>query len=125
MDCTNQQPPQRRSADSNLVWVGSKWLLAFPKVPVTADTPLTQTIFLPCCPLNDRRRAAGTIFKIGRLSSLFSCLFPTRLLIFLFLLMSGNVHPNLCLVFPCSVCAGNMTWRGRQCNAAPAPNAFI
>ena len=26
--------------------------------------------------------------------------------------MSGNVHPNLCLVFPSSVCAGNVTWRG-------------
>ena len=28
--------------------------------------------------------------------------------------MSGNVHPNSCLVFPCSVCAGNVTWRGRS-----------
>ena len=32
-------------------------------------------------------------------------------------LMSGNFHPNPCPVFPCSVCGGNVTWRGRpvQC----------
>ena len=28
--------------------------------------------------------------------------------------MSGNVHSNPCPVFPCSVCAGNATWRGRS-----------
>ena len=28
--------------------------------------------------------------------------------------MSGNVHPNPCPVFSCSVCAGNVTWRGRS-----------
>ena len=27
--------------------------------------------------------------------------------------MSGNIHPNPCPVFPCSVCAENLTWRGR------------
>ena len=27
--------------------------------------------------------------------------------------MSGNVHPNPCPIFPCSVCDGNVTWRGR------------
>ena len=30
------------------------------------------------------------------------------------LLMNGNVHSNPCPVFPCSVCAGNVTWRGRS-----------
>ena len=34
-----------------------------------------------------------------------------RLLIFL---MSGNAHPNPGPVFPCSVCASNMTWSGRS-----------
>ena len=29
-------------------------------------------------------------------------------------MMSGNVHPNPCPVFPCLVCAGNVTWRGRS-----------
>ena len=74
-------------------------------------------------PLNDRRRAAQSIFKIGRLFSLFllSCLTLAllRLLILLLLLMSGNVHPNPGPIFPCSVCAGNVTWRGKsvQCCA--------
>ena len=28
--------------------------------------------------------------------------------------MGGNVHPNPCPDFPCSVCAGNVIWRGRS-----------
>ena len=73
-------------------------------------------------PLNDRRRAAHSFFKIGRLFSfLFSCpsLALLRLLILLLLLMSGNVHPNSGPIFPCSVCTGNVTWRGKsgQCCA--------
>ena len=79
-------------------------------------------IFSLCCPLNDRSRAAHSFFKIGRLFSLFlfSCpsLALVRLLILLLLLMSGNVHPNPGPIFPCSVCAGNVTWRGKsvQCS---------
>ena len=87
--------------------------MAFPRVPVTPGTPLTQTIFSPYSPLNDRRRVARSLFKIG-LSSLYSCLSLARLLILLLVLISGNVHPNPCLVFPCSMCAGNVTWRGRS-----------
>ena len=75
-------------------------------------------IFSLCCPLNDRRRAAHSIFKIGRLFSLFllSCLTLAllRLLILLLLLMSSNVHPNPGPIFPCSVCAGNVTWWGKS-----------
>ena len=80
-------------------------------------------IFSLCCPLNDRRKAAHSFFKIGRLFSFFhfSCpyLALLRLLILLLLLMSGNVHPNPGPIFPCSVCAGNVTWRGKsvQCCA--------
>ena len=79
-------------------------------------------IFSLCCPLNDRRRAAHSIFKIGRLFSLFllSCLTLALLrLLILLLMMSGNVHPNPGPIFPCSVCAGNVTWRGKsvQCCA--------
>ena len=79
--------------------------------------------FSLCCPLNDRRRATHSIFKIGRLFSLFllSCLTLALLclLILLLLLMSGNVHPNPGPIFPCSVCAGNVTWLGKsvQCCA--------
>ena len=75
-------------------------------------------IFSLCCPLNDRRRAAHSIYKIGRLFSLFPLSCPTpallRFLILLLLLMSGNVHPNPGPIFPCSVCAGNVTWRGKS-----------
>ena len=113
--CTNQQPPQRGGAVPDLVWVGSKQLLAFPRVPVTQALPY---IFTLCCPLNDHRRAAHSINKFGRLSSLFLLSCPTlallRLLILLLLLMSGNVHPNPGPIFPCSVCAGNVTWRGKS-----------
>ena len=28
--------------------------------------------------------------------------------------MSGKVHPNPGPIFPCSVCAGNVTWRGKS-----------
>ena len=75
-------------------------------------------IFLLCCPLNNRRRAAHSIYKIGRLLSLFPLSCPTlallHLLILLLFLMSGNVHPNPGPIFPCSVCAENVTWQGKS-----------
>ena len=75
-------------------------------------------IFLLYCSLNDRRKAAHSFFKIGRLFSLSLFSYPSlsllRLLILLLLLMSGNVHPNPRPIFPCSVCAGNVTWRGKS-----------
>ena len=80
-------------------------------------------IFSLCFPLNDRRRAAHSFFKIGRLFSLFLFSCPSLallcLLILFLLLMSGNVHPNPGPIFPCSVCAGNVTWRSKsvQCCA--------
>ena len=43
--CTNQQPPQRGGVVADIVWVESKWLLAFSGIPVTLDTPLTQSPF--------------------------------------------------------------------------------
>ena len=113
--CTNQQPPQRGGAVPDPVWVGSKWLLPSRGSQLPRALPY---IFSLCCPLNDRRRAAHSIFKIGRLFSLFPLSCPTlallRLLILLFLLMSGNVHPNPGPIFSCSVCAGNVTWREKS-----------
>ena len=91
--------------------------VGLPRVSATPGTPVTQAIFSLCCPLIDRRRAARSLFEIGRLFSLFSCLSFARLFLLLLLLMSGNVHPNLGPVISCSMCAGNVTWRGRlvQC----------
>ena len=40
-DCTNQRLPQRGGVLPDPIWVGLKWLLAFPRVP---DTPGTH----PC-----------------------------------------------------------------------------
>ena len=37
-----------------------------------------------------------------------------RFLILLLLLMSGNVHPNPGPIFPCSLCAEYVTWRGKS-----------
>ena len=92
-----------------LGWV--EMAVGLPKGPSYPE--LSPFIFSLCCPLKDRRRAAHSIFKIGRLFSLFllSCLTLAllRLLILLLLLMSGNVHPNPGPIFPCSVCAENVT----------------
>ena len=45
LNCTNQQQPQRGDAVPNPVWVGLKWLLAFPRVPVTPGTPSHKPFF--------------------------------------------------------------------------------
>ena len=82
-------------------------------------------IFSLSCPLNDRRRAARSFHKIGRLFSfsLFSCPSLACLhLLLLLLLMSGNVHPNPGPIFPCSVCAGNVTWRGKSVQCCTCSN---
>ena len=96
---------------SCLSWV--KMAVGSPEGRSYPGHSLTQIIFSPCSPLNDRRRVARSFFKIG-LFSLFSCLSVARLLILLLLLMSSNVHPNPCPVFPCLVRAGNVTCQGKS-----------
>ena len=112
-----------QSTAASTWWCGPRPCLGWVEMAVgLPDGPSysghSPIIFSLCCPLNDRRRAAHSIFKIGRLFSLFLLSCPTlallRLLILLLLLMSGNVHPNPGPIFPCSVCAGNMTWRGKS-----------
>ena len=68
-------------------------------------------IFSLCCTLNDRRMAEHSFFKIGRLFSLSPALLHLHILLHL---MSGNVHPSPGSIFPCSVCAGNVIWRGKS-----------
>ena len=118
--CINQQPPQRSGAVPDPVWVGRNG--CWPSRG--SQLPRALTFFASLCyPLNDRRRAAHSFFKIGRLFSLFVYSCPSlallRLLIFLFFLMSGNVHSIPGPIFSCSVCAENVTWRGKsvQCCA--------
>ena len=36
--------------------------------------------------------------------------------------MSSNVHPNPGSIFPCSVCAGNVTWRGKSVQCCTCSN---
>ena len=81
--------------------------------------------FFAMLPPERPQKGSTQLSKIGRLFSLFLFLFSFPflallcLLILLLLLMSGNVHPNPGPIFPCSVCAGNVTWRGKsvQCCA--------
>ena len=77
-------------------------------------------LFFAVLPLNDRRRAAHSFFEIGRVSSF--CLSLARLRLLILLLMSGNVHPNPDPVIPCSVCAGNVSWRGRSVQCCTCSN---
>ena len=67
----------------------------------------SRIIFSLCRALNDCRKAAHSFLKIGHLFAL------ARPRLFL-LLMSGNVHLNPGPIFLCSVCAGNVNWRGRS-----------
>ena len=105
-------------------WPRLGWIEMAVGLPGGPSYPGHSPLFFRyAAPLNDRKRAAHSSFKIGRLFSLF--LFPSpslallRFLILLLLLISGNVHPNPGPIFPCSVCAGNVTWRGKsgQCCA--------
>ena len=106
---------------------GLKMAVGFPEGPSYPGH--TPSFYRYAAPLNDCRRAAHSFFKIGRLFSLslFSCHSLARLGLFisLLLLMSGNVYLNPGPIFPCSVCAGIVTWPASQCNASPAPNGSI
>ena len=102
-----------------LGWI--KMTVGLPEVSVTPGAPLKQTMVSLCSPLNDCTRVACSLFKIV-LFSLFSYLSLDRLLILLLLLMISNVYLNPCLVFPCSVCGGNVTWRGRSVQGCTCSN---
>ena len=118
--CTNQQPPQRGGAIPEQFGLGQNGCWPSRGSQLPRALPF---IFSLSCPLNDHRRAPHSFFKIGGLFSLFLLSCPAlallRFLILLLLLMSGNIHPNPGPIFPCSVCAGNVTWRGKsmQCCA--------
>ena len=62
--CTNQQPPQRGGAVPDSVWVGSKWLLAFPTVPVTPGTPVSFSRIHSCFFSDWRRTVSSKLFDM-------------------------------------------------------------
>ena len=95
-----------------LGWV--KMVVGLPEGPSYCRQSPHPIISSLCCPLNNSKRAGLSHSKIGCLSLLFFCLFLARILILLLLLTSDNVHSNSGPVFPCSVCARNVTWRGRS-----------
>ena len=64
--CTNQQPPQRGGVVPNPVWVGSKWLLTFSRVPVTPGTPL-ENVFVNCVSIQVIRFIFFTLFLTNSL----------------------------------------------------------
>ena len=108
--CTNQQPPKHCGS---VPGVGVEMAVGLPEGPSFPG----HFIFSLCCPMNDRRRAAHSFLKIGRLFSLFffcPSLARLHLLTLLLLLMNGNVYPDPGPIFPCSVCAKNVTWRGKS-----------
>ena len=90
--------------------VGLPEALSYPGISV-------EPFFCRAVPQNDRRRAAHSFSKNQSTDfSFFFYLFHVRLRLFilLLLLMSGNVHPNPGPIFPCSVCAGNVTLRDKS-----------
>ena len=91
--CTNQQPPQRDGAVPDPVWVGSKWLLDFPRIPVNPGIPLHFFAMLP-----PERLQKGSTQLLQNRSPVFSFLLPVFVSLF----------------FSCSLCAGNVTWRGKS-----------
>ena len=90
-------------------WVGLKWVLTFSRVPVTPDTPLYFFAMLP-----PEQLQTSSTQLLQNWSPVFSSFALLRLLILLLLLMNGNSHPNPGPCFPCSVCAGNVTWWGKS-----------
>ena len=112
-----------QSTTASKWWCGPRphlgWVEMAVGLPVATSYPrhsLAKNHFFAMLPPERPQKAAYNLFKIGRLSFPFSCLSLAR--IRLLLLMSVNVHPNPGPIFPCSVCPGNVTWRGRpvQCS---------
>ena len=119
----NELSELHQSTAASTWWCGPRprlgWVEMAVGLPLGSQLPRALPfIFSLCFLLNDRSRAAHSFLKIGRLFSLFlfSCpsLARLRLLILLFLLMSDNINSNPGPIFPCSVCVGNVTWRGKS-----------
>ena len=88
-------------------------------------------IFYPCCPMRghiwtaflnpiDRPPTSSTFFRTTLLSPSFHpkplhySFHPPLILIFMLLLISGDIHPNPGPIDPCSVCSRRVTWGNRS-----------
>ena len=88
-------------------------------------------IFYPCCPMRghiwtaflypiDCPPTSSTFFWTTLLSPSFHpkplhySFHPPLILIFMLLLISGDIHPNLGPIDPCSVCSCRVTWGNRS-----------
>ena len=91
----------------------------------------TLLIFYPCCPMRghiwtaflnpiDRPLNSSTFFRTTLLSLSFHpkplhyLSHPPLIRIFMLLLISGDIHPNLGPIDPCSVCSRRVTWGSRS-----------
>ena len=100
--CTNQQLPQRGGAVPDPVWVGSKWLLAFPRIPVTPGTLLH---FFEMLPPERPQKGSKQLLQIRSPVISFSLLLP-------FSCPSSSPH--------CPPSLGE-----RQCSSQPWPNLSL
>ena len=125
--CTNQQPPQRGGAVPSPVWVGSKWLLAFPRVPVIPGTP--QSFFRRAAPWTTAEgQHTASLKSVACSHFLFSPALILPSFVSSFFFFSWWAVTFILTLAPSflALCALEM-WPGgaSQCNAAPAPNGSI
>ena len=112
--CTIQLLPQHGGVVPDPFWLGQNGCWPLQRSQLFQVLPLNH--FLLCCPLNNRRRVARSFSQISPLFFLFLYLVHAglHLLLFLLLLMRRNIHLNPGLIFPCRVCAENVTWCGKR-----------
>ena len=97
------------------LWVGSKCLLAFQRVPVTPGTSLHFfAMLLPERPQKSSIQLLPNRLPVFTFSFLlpFSC--PSLSPHSSSSSLDSNVHPIPGLIFPCSVYAGKVTWWGNS-----------
>ena len=120
----------------SLHWGGSKWLVNSPRVSFSGDSSLdnSSSHFYPCCPMCGHiwtaflnqidRTIFSTFFQTTLLSPYFHpkplhySSHPPLILIFMLLLISGDIHPNSGPIDPCSVCSCRVTWETDRYNVA-------
>ena len=110
-----------------------KWLVnSPPMVSSSGGSPSDNSShFYSCCPMRgyiwtaflnpiDRPPTSSTFFRTTLLSPSFHpkplhySFHPPLTLIFMLLLISGDIRPNPGPIDPCSVCSHRVTWRNRS-----------